>query len=82
MLAYYAIGAGVFAWRIWSGAGALRPAIRPPRLSFAALWDILRVGAVSALVSTTTNVTIATATGFAGAYGARAIAGYGAGARV
>ena len=82
VLAYYAIGAGVFAWRLWSGAGVLRPAIRPPRLSMAALWDIMRVGAVSALVSTTTNVTIATATGFAGAFGARAIAGYGAGARV
>jgi Na+-driven multidrug efflux pump len=37
---------------------------------------------VAALASATTNATIATATGFAGAFGADAIAGYGAGARL
>jgi putative MATE family efflux protein len=82
VLAYYAIGAAIFAWRLWSGGGVLRPSIKPPRLSWLAMWDILRVGAVSALVSATTNVTVATATGFAGAFGPNAIAGYGAGGRL
>ncbi len=82
VLAYYAIGAAIFAWNLWTGSGVLHPPSRPPRLSWAALWDILRVGAISALVSATTNVTIAMATGFAGAFGPDAIAGYGAGARL
>ena len=82
VLASYAIGAMIFACYLWTGAGVLKPARRPPRLSGSAMWDILRVGAISALVSATTNVTIATATGFAGAFGPAAIAGYGAGARL
>ena len=44
--------------------------------------DILRVGAVSSIVSLSTNVSIATATGFAGLVGPAAVAGYGTGARL
>lgn len=82
VLLYYAIGAVIFAAYLWSGAGVLRPSPWPSKLSWPAARDILRVGAVSALVSATTNVTIATATGFVGAFGGDAIAGYGAGARL
>ena len=39
--------------------------------------DILRVGAVSSIVSLSTNVSIATATGLAGLIGPAAVAGYG-----
>src|SRR3989475_3853676 len=59
------------------------------RLSFAAVrfrWplfrDILRVGAVAALITVQTNLTIAIATGFVGRFGPAAIAGYGTGSRV
>ena len=44
--------------------------------------DILRVGIVAALVTITTNLTIAITTGLVGRLGPAAIAGYGTGARL
>jgi len=44
--------------------------------------DILRVGAVAALITVQTNLTIAIATGFVGRFGPAAIAGYGTGSRL
>src|SRR6266704_3673405 len=44
--------------------------------------DILRVGAVAALITIQTNLTIAIATGFVGRSGPAAIAGYGTGSRL
>ena len=79
---YYVIGSAVFAWFIWSGRGVLRPPWRMPKLQWAPTREILRIGAVSSLVSVTTNVSIATATGLVGAHGAAAAAGYGTGARL
>src|SRR5207247_11081290 len=59
------------------------------RLSFADLrlrWprfrDILRVGAVAALITVQPKLTIAIATGLVGRFGPAAIAGYGTGSRV
>jgi Na+-driven multidrug efflux pump len=59
------------------------------RLSFAGVrlrWplfrDILRVGAVAALITVQTNLTIAIATGLVGRFGPAAIAGYGTGSRL
>ena len=82
ILTYYAAGSIVFAIFLWSGRGVLRVALRPPRLRWPLAYDILRVGAVALLVSITTNLTIAVATGFAGAYGPAAVAGYGTGVRL
>lgn len=82
VLAYYAAGTAVFAAHIWRGRGVLNPSRTPPRFAWAPAREILRVGAVSSLVSVTTNVTIALATGFAGAYGPAAVAGYGTGSRL
>ena len=52
----------------------------------AAAWalfrDILRVGAVAALITVQTNLTIAIATGLVGVFGPAAIAGYGTGSRL
>jgi len=79
---FYAVGSTVFAAFLWSWRGVLKPPRRPPRLGWAPAREILRVGAVSSLISVTTNVTIATATGFVGTYGAAAVAGYGTGARL
>jgi Na+-driven multidrug efflux pump len=44
--------------------------------------DILRVGAVAALITVQTNLTIAIATAIVGRFGPGAIAGYGTGARL
>ena len=52
------------------------------RPTWAPMRDILRVGAASSIVSLSTNITIATATGLAGLVGPAAVAGYGAGVRL
>jgi putative MATE family efflux protein len=82
VVAYYVLG------RI-ALAGYLRSARSVVHLSFRALhfrWplfrDILRVGLVAALVTVTTNLTMAIATGLVGRFGPAAIAGYGTGARL
>ena len=82
VLLYYVIGATVFAWYIWSGRGVLKPALLPPKLAWAPMRDILRVGLTSSIVSLSTNVSIATATGLAGLVSPAAVAGYGTGARL
>jgi len=82
VLCYYAVGTAIFAVYLWSGRGVLHPSLKVPALSWAKLRDILRVGGPASLVATTTNVTIAIATGFVGAYGPAAVAGYGTGARL
>jgi len=82
VVAFYVVGSAIFATYLWSGRGVLRPSLRPPALAWAPTREILRIGAVSSLVSITTNVSIATATGLAGTFGPAAVAGYGVGARL
>src|SRR5207253_2731321 len=82
VVAFYTVGSAIFATYLWSGRGVLKPSPRPPALALAPTREILRIGAVSSLVSITTNVSIATATGLAGAFGPAAVAGYGTGARL
>lgn len=82
VLLYYTIGSAIFATYIWSGRGVLKPSVKPPRLAWAPTREILRVGAVSSLVSVSTNVSIGVATGLAGSIGPAAVAGFGTGARL
>jgi putative MATE family efflux protein len=82
LIAYYAVGSiALIAY--------LRARRSLVRLSFVALplrWplfrDILQVGAVAAVITIQTNVTIAIATGFVGRFGPAAIDGYGTGSRL
>lgn len=82
IIAYYVVGCFVFGAYLWSGRGVLTIRAMPRRLSWAAASDILRVGLASAVVSSSTNVTIITATGLAGLLGPAAVAGYGTGVRL
>jgi MATE family, multidrug efflux pump len=52
------------------------------RLRWPLFGDILRVGGVAAVITVLNNLTVAIATGLVGTFGAAAIAGYGAGARL
>jgi putative MATE family efflux protein len=82
ILAYYAGGSLCFALHLWGWHGALRPSIRPPLMTWAPFREILSVGGMSAIVSSTTNLTIAIITLYVGHAGVSALAGYGAGARL
>ena len=82
VLIYYVAGCMIFARYIWSGRGVLKPTLLPPKLSWGPVRDILRIGLISSVVSLSTNVSIATATGLAGLVGPAAVAGYGTGARL
>lgn len=82
VLLYYFCGSIFFAVFLWSGRSVVRPALRPARPRWAPMREILRVGALSSLISLSTNVIVGTATGFVGRFGAAAVAGYGTGARL
>ena len=80
ILIYYGMGSAVFAAYLCSPRSMVR--LRWARLRAAALWDILRVGWVAALVSVQTQIVVSAATMYVGGFGTAAIAGYGAGARL
>ena len=82
VLIYYVVGCAIFAVYLWSGRGVLSPPLKPSRLSWAPLTEILRVGAASSVISLSTNVTAVVATGLAGLVGPAAVAGYGTGVRL
>ncbi len=82
VLAYYAAGTLVFATYLWAGRSVVRLSFHNARLRWSLFREILRVGAVAALITVQTNLTIAIATGLVGRFGPAAIAGYGTGARL
>ena len=82
VVAFYAVGSLVLAAYLWSGRSVVRLSIWGSGFRPALFWDILRVGAVAALVTVGTNLTIAIATGLVGRFGSAAIAGYGTGSRL
>jgi putative MATE family efflux protein len=82
VLVYYATGILCLLFYLFGHHGVLHPPSRPPRLRWQPFSEIIRVGGMAALVSATTNITLAAMTGFVGVYGTNAIAGYGAGARL
>jgi putative MATE family efflux protein len=79
---YYAVGSVVLAAYLRSGRSVVGLAFRGIRFRWRLFADILRVGLVAALITIQTNLTVAIATGFVGAFGPAAIAGYGTGSRL
>jgi putative MATE family efflux protein len=79
---YYALGSVVLAAYLRSGRSVVRLAFRGIRFRLSLFADILRVGLVAALITIQTNLTIAIATAYVGAFGPAAIAGYGTGSRL
>jgi putative MATE family efflux protein len=82
VVGYYAAGSIALAAYLWSGRSVIRPALRGVGLRWRLFRDILRVGAVAALITVQTNLTIAIVTGIVGRLGSGAIAGYGVGSRL
>jgi MATE family, multidrug efflux pump len=82
VLIYYAAGSAAFAFYLRSGRSVVRLTLIGVRLRWSLFADILRVGAVAALITVATNLTIAIATALVGALGPAAIAGYGVGTRL
>jgi Na+-driven multidrug efflux pump len=82
MLVYYALGTLAYAAYLWGRFGVLKPSFRLPKLSLAAALAILRVGGMSAVVSASTNLTLAIVTVYVGMSGIEALAGYAAGSRL
>ena len=81
LVLYYLGGTLFFAWFILSGRNAAR--FRWVRLRWALFREILRVGALAALTSLQTNLTIAITTSLVGRwFGPAEIAGFGTGARL
>ena len=82
LVSYYVLGCLAYVAYLWGGRSVLRPSLRAMRFRWPLFRDILRVGAVAALVTVTTNLTIMIGTAFVGEFGPAAIAGYGTGARL
>lgn len=82
MLLYYGFGSLAYAWYLWSHRGVLRPDRKVPPLMLAPALGVLRIGGMSAIVGSTTNLTLAIVTAYVGLHGVQALAGYGAGSRL
>jgi putative MATE family efflux protein len=82
LVSYYALGSLALATYLRSGRSVVRPSLGGVRFRWPLFRDILRVGAVAALVTVATNLTIMIGTALVGKFGPAAIAGYGTGARL
>jgi putative MATE family efflux protein len=82
VLIYYAAGSVALLWYLRSCRSIVRLSFFGVRFRWPLFYDILRVGAVAALITVQTNLTIAIATGLVGVFGPAAIAGYGTGSRL
>ena len=82
VLIYYAAGSAAFAFYLRPGRSVVRLSLTGIHLRWVLFADILQVGAVAALITVQTNLTIAIATALVGALGPAAIAGYGVGTRL
>jgi putative MATE family efflux protein len=82
LLLYYLAGTLWLARYVVRGRSVVAPTLRGFRLRWPLVADILRVGAAGAVSTVATNVSIALATAFCGAFGPQVIAGYGTASRL
>src|SRR5262245_8709698 len=82
VVAFYVVGTIALLLYLRSRRSVVHLSARALSLRWTLFHDILRVGIVAALVTITTNLTIAITTGLVGRVGPAAIAGYGTGARL
>jgi putative MATE family efflux protein len=82
VIVFYVVGSLALVAYLRAGRSAVRLSFVDVGFRWPLFHDILRVGAVAALITVQTNLTIAIATGFVGRFGPAAIAGYGIGSRL
>src|SRR5215472_5728094 len=82
VVAFYALGSLALLAYLVAGRSAVRLSLGGNGIRWALFSDILRVGGIAALITISTNLTIAISTAFVGQFGPAAIAGYGTGARL
>jgi putative MATE family efflux protein len=82
LIVYYMIGVVALGWYLASGRSVVRLRLSGWRLERRLFGEILRVGAVAAIITVQTNATVAITTALVGQFGAAAIAGYGVGSRL
>jgi len=82
VIVYYLAGSVALVAYLSGGRSVVRPSFVRVRFRWPLFRDILRVGAVAALITVQTNLSIAITTGFVGRFGPAAIAGYGMGSRL
>ena len=81
-VAYYVGAAAVLAAHLLSGRSAARLRFTGLRLESRHFGDILRVGAISSLMTVQANLIVIIVTGIVGAFGTAALAGYGLASRL
>jgi Na+-driven multidrug efflux pump len=82
LILYYAVGVAVLGWYLGSERSVVRLRLTGWRLEARLFKEILRVGAVAALITVQTNATVAITIALVGQFGGAAIAGYGVGSRL
>ena len=82
VIVFYVVGSLALVAYLRTGRSAVRLSFVDVGFRWPLFHDILRVGAVAALITVQTNLTIAIATGYVGRFGPAAIAGYGIGSRL
>jgi len=82
LIVYYGLGVAMHGWYLASGRSVVRLRLSGWRLEARLFKEILRVGAVAALITVGTNATVAVTTALVGHFGPAAIAGYGVGSRL
>jgi putative MATE family efflux protein len=82
VVCFYALGSLALLGYLVAGRSVVRLCLHRNGIRWTLFWEILRVGGVAALVTVSTNLTIAISTALVGLFGPAAIAGYGTGARL
>src|SRR2546426_4452404 len=82
VIAYYVVGSIALIAYLRARHSVVHLLFSGVRFRWPLFPDILQVGAVPALITIQTNLTVAIATGFVGRFGPAAIAGYGTGSRL
>src|SRR5215831_1645596 len=82
VVCFYALGTLALLAYLAAGRSVVRLSLHSNGVRLMMFWEILRVGGVAALITISTNLTVAISTALVGQFGPAAIAGYGTAVRL